>query len=165
MGYTVQIAKKALIRVGTGGGDALETLGYTRNGADVTKEAFFLDVPGDEYGGDDGPPIEMQFLGEIARVRLEFTKWDKVIAAKLTARLKGKTAGTIDTDDIGALVFTNEYYMRLLILAVDNPRNFPWAVMRMPIEINRGTKFSTLVIEAECHRNQDDGILYDNVIV
>ena len=59
----IQVAGLAPIKVDG------ELLGYTRNGADTTKEAYWLDVPGDENGGDDGPPIDVQYLGEIARVR------------------------------------------------------------------------------------------------
>ena len=50
-------------------GGAQASLGYTRNGVDITFEGFFLDVMGDETGGDDGPPIDRQYLGEIARIR------------------------------------------------------------------------------------------------
>ena len=68
MANLVHVAGLALIKISFGGSGYLE-LGYTRNGADITHEGFFLDVPGDENGGDEGPPIEIQFLGEIARVR------------------------------------------------------------------------------------------------
>ena len=134
-----------------------EVLGYTRNGADTTDEAYWLDVPGDENGGDDGPPIDIQYLGEISRVRLELTKWDETIANKLRARLKGAAAGQID--GVGTLVAR---LSKSFVLEIDSPalsRTYYRAIPRMPIEMNRGTKFSTLVCEFECHKGED-GKLY-----
>jgi hypothetical protein len=69
MTATPQNHGKATIRVNTGSAGVLETVGYTRNGADLTTEGFWIDVPGDENGGDSGPPIEIQYVGEMARVR------------------------------------------------------------------------------------------------
>jgi len=159
MAIAVNVAGAAQIQVNTGGSFALETLGYTRNGADVTKEAFFLDVPGDANGGDDGPPIDIVYLGEIARIRLELTKWDNAIANKLRPRLYGGTLGQTGTP--GTLMVGGSKTHRVLINTTNDDRNFPVCVLRMPIEINRGTKFSTLVLEFEAH--SVSGLLYNAV--
>lgn len=133
-------------------------VGLTRNGADITHEAYWLDVPGDQNGGDNGPPIDIQFLGEIGRVRLEFTKWDKVVANQIRARARSATAGQPTV--AGTLMFGDLKYLRLLINAVNDPINFPVAIPRAPIEINRGVKYSVLVCEFECHKGSD-GVLYN----
>lgn len=160
MTAAIQVAGAARIFVDIAG--TMTELGYTRNGAEVTKEAQWLDVPGDVNGGDEGPPIDIQFLGETARVRLELTKWNPDAAAILMKRSKDAavTAGT--PMDAGTLMFASNA-MRLCILAENNPRNFPRAIPRQPVEINRGTKFSTLVCEFECYAN-DAGLLYDATI-
>jgi hypothetical protein len=150
----IQVAGLAAIKIDG------ELLGYTRNGADTTKEAYWLDVPGDENGGDDGPPIDVQYLGEIARVRLEFTKWDEAVANKVRARVKGGTAGS--PADAGTLMAGDG---KTVTLTIDSPqltRHFYKAFPRMPIEMNRGTKFSTLVCEFECHKDGETGQLYTN---
>jgi hypothetical protein len=135
------------------------TLGQTRNYAEVTHEAFFLDVPGDANGGDDGPPIEVQYLGEISRVRCELTKWDKTTADVVRRRSKAQTtAGTPGT--AGTLMFGGTNVMRLLLNNANDVRNFNRAIPRMPIEIGRGTKYSTLVCEFECHKDSN-GVLYN----
>ena len=144
--YMVNVAGKALIKVGTGAGGALEDLGYTRNGADITKEAFWGEVHGDENGGDEGPPIGVQYFGEIARVRLELTKYDPAIFAKVEARLQGAQAGTVAADAPGTLVIGGDKYIRLCIAATNAPINFPIAIPRGAIEVNKGTKFSTAVL-------------------
>jgi len=157
MAIAVQVAGLATIKIDG------EILGYTRNGADITKEAFFLDVPGDEHGGDDGPPIEIQYLGELCRVRLEMTKYDNTVADAVRRRCKDQTAGQPYSNGVlaGELMFGDAQYVRLTIDCPRQPRNFPVAVPRQPIELNRGTKYSTLICEFECHRNQSTGILYD----
>ena len=79
MAVAVQVAGLATIKIAAAVGSPLYTLGYTQNGAFITTEGYTVNVPGDENGGDDGPPIEIQSLGETARVRLEFTKGGKLL--------------------------------------------------------------------------------------
>ena len=162
MATAVQVAGVTTVSVGTGAADALETLGKSRNGVIVRKDAFWLNVPGDDNGGDDGPPIEIQMLGEIAIVRLELTKFDSAILTKVAARLKGGTEGSAPAT-VGSLVFSNNYFYRLLLNNANDPINFLRAVPRGAYEKNRGTKYQTAVLEFECHRN-DSGVLHNAVI-
>jgi len=138
----------------------LEDLGYTGQGADVQNQGFFLDVPGDENGGDAGPPIDIQYMGEIARIRLELTKWDSAIAAKIQTRLLAGTAGTPGT--AGTLMFSGSKTVRVLLSTTSGPMNFPRCFLRNPWEINKGTKYSRLVLEFEAHKD-GSGILYNAV--
>ncbi len=154
MAAAVQNGGLATIKVDVGAG--LVTLGYTRNGADESEDSFMTDVPGDENGGDEGPPIEIQMMGMIARVRLELTKWDTTVAAAIRARLKSATDGTPPTP--GTMIFSGAKDFRLLIHSVSLPHNFPRAIPRSAIEMNNGTKYATLVIEFECHKDAN-GVL------
>ncbi len=147
-------------------------LGQTRNYAEVTKEAFFLDVPGDANGGDDGPPIEIQYLGEIARIRVELTKWNTTAAdlvrARVTGAIAGKLQGTLNV--VGVKMFDQRdnpdagnpdpRTIRILLSNANDNRNFNRCIPRMPIEIGRGTKYSTLICEFEAHKDVN-GILYN----
>lgn len=154
---------KATIKVNTGASAALETLGFTRNGGDVSEEAFWIDVPGDENGGDSGDPIDIQYIGEMARVRLELTKFDQAVLTKVMKRLNaaGKTAGTVGT--VGRFVFLNSEFFRLVIDTPTDPKNFVRAVPRAPTNRNMGTRFTMKVIEFDCYKN-DSGVLYDNTV-
>ncbi len=162
MAATPQNHGKALIQVGTGSSGALETVGYTRNGADLTTEGFWIDVPGDENAGDSGPPIEIQYVGEMARVRIELTKFDQAIIDKIMRKLNtnSKTAGTIATP--GTFVFMNNYAFRLLINTPTEPRNFPISVPRAPTQRNMGVRFAMKVLEFDCYQNSD-GVLWNKV--
>ena len=161
MTAAVQVAGLATIKVGTGDGGSLDTLGYTRDGAQITYEAYSVDVPGDEFGGDEGPPIDIQYLGETARIRLEMTKYDSSVKDKLEDRLLGENAGTPGTP--GTLLFADSKTVRLAIdTANDNPdRNFPRATLvKTPIEVNKGTKYSTLILEFVAYEDAD-GVLFN----
>lgn len=165
MAIQVNVAGKTQIQVDTGDAHAMERLGWTRGGVETVKEAFWIDVPGDEHGGDEGPPVDVQYIGEIARVRMELTKYDPDVLAKIMRRLwdESATAGTPKTP--GTLVFGNTRAFRLLLYSITSGmrRNFPRAFPRMPVELNRGTKFSTLVMEWECHKN-GSGVLYNTSV-
>ena len=160
MAHAVHVAGKALVKVGTGAAGVLEELGYTRNGVDIRCEGFFLNVPGDENGGEHGPPIDVQIFGEIAHVRLELTKWTVVVADEIASRTKDGTAGTPPTP--GTLMFAGSKAIRLLVATATTPMNFLRAFPRGAIEINKGTRYSALVCEFECHKNAA-GLLYNAV--
>lgn len=159
MASLIQVGGLATIKVDTASSNALEIIGTTRNGAEITFEGFFLDVPGDENGGDDGPPIDVQYLGETARIRLELTKWDTAVADKVSHREYGGSVGVVPT--AGNLQFQGSKSFRLTVNTTSVAYNFPRAIMRMPIELNRGTKFSTLVLEFEAHKDAN-GVLWNN---
>jgi hypothetical protein len=162
MAKQVNVAGLALIRLGVGV-SALQDLGYTVNGATIVTEGHAVNIPGDENGGDDGPPIEIQMLGETARVRLELTKWDPAVQLVLETRLGGGTAGTPAA--AGTLVFANSNFFRLVVNSPVTPRNFPCATLvRTPIEINKGTKYSRLVCEFECYKHPTSGVLWNATI-
>lgn len=149
MAEVVNVYGPALIRVGTGAAGALETLGYSVNGVEFEENAFTSNVPGDQNGGDEGPPIDVQYFGQIDIVRLDLSKYDTAILAKLDCRLLGGTSGSVGAP--GTLIFGGSKYYRLLISPTTGPRNYLGATPRTAIVHNRGTKFSRLRIEFECH--------------
>ena len=161
----IQVFGAAKIWIGVSG--TWYPLGFTRNGVDQTDEAFWLDVPGDEYGGDDGPPLDVQFLGAVVRLRCELTKWNVDNVNIIRARLNTPGAlighGYINCSAIGELALQGDgedsYSFPLVIEPaclnsgqVYGAYIFYRAIPRMPIEINHATKFSTVVCEFECHR-------------
>lgn len=155
MASTVHVAGAAQIKLDTGSSNALEELGYTINGAEIREEIFMENVPGDENGGDAGPPIDVQYFGEVHHVRLELSKWDASIAAKVLPVLYGGTAGVTGTP--GTLMAQGSKTYRLVINSSTEPRNYPRAFLRNQKETNKGTKFSRLVLDFECHASAAGG--------
>ena len=179
---SVQVFGPAKIIVAAPGAAAAAfmTFGYTQDGAKINIEGHAINVPGDETGGNENIPVEVQLIGETARVRLEMTKWDKAVGNLLAARFPSRLAGGVITP--GRLAFANDDYWRLMIKGtlvngIYNAWNFPCATLvRTPMEINSGTKYSRLMMEFDCHRNQKPvsgsgtwngaalGVLYNDVL-
>lgn len=162
MAIAVQVGGKITVKVNYGEG--LKDLGYTRNGVQYTEEGFYADVPGDENGGDEGPPVEVQFFGEVHRIRCELTKYDQAVAAKVAAKVAGGNGGTPGAP--GTLFFAGEKTMRVVCTGTppagaSHTRNYSYCIPRMPIELNAGTKFSTLVVEFEAHKPPGQTVLYN----
>ena len=142
-------------------GDSIETLGYTRNGAEVSEHAYHEDVAGDQNGGDAGPPIDVQYLGATAHIRLDMTKVDIAVMAKIRARLDGATFGTPSTP--GTFMFSGTKDFRLILDSPNDPRNFPRVIARNEISSNNGTKYQSWSLELEAHKN-DSGVLENTTV-
>jgi hypothetical protein len=158
MAVTVNVAGIATIQVDTGSSNALETLGLTENGAEVTFEGYYGDVPCDDNGGNEGPPADVQYFGETAEIRLTLSKFDPTILAKVNALLYGGTAGTPGI--VGTLMFAQNFTYRLLINSPTAPLNFPRVIFRRPRELGKGTKYSRMVLVGTAYKN-GSGILYN----
>ncbi|MEN6507094.1 MAG: hypothetical protein ABFD92_21365 [Planctomycetaceae bacterium] len=156
----VQVAGLAEIKIALAGG-ALQVLGYTRQGAQISADGFFENVPGDENGGDAGPPVDVQYLGEIARVRLELTKWVAAVADQVVTRVSGATTGR--PSPAGTLMFADSKQFRVVVNSPTTPLNFPRCIVRAPYEINKGTVYSRLVLEFEAHKDSS-GVLFNSTV-
>ena len=160
MAATPQVSGACEIKLDTGTTRALQSLGWTANGANVTRTRLTTDIPGDQNGGDEGVPIDIQDFGGFYRVRLEMTKWDTAVESKV--RVTGNPNGTGGYSSLslgsvvtpGTLIVANAAYYRLLLLPTDAARamNFLAAIPREdPYEINFGTKYSRLILSFTCY--------------
>lgn len=147
------------IDLGNGAGN-LANFGYTEDGVSPLFNGTFNDVHGDQNGGLAGVPIDIQWYGEIAVVRLVFTKFAVGVAYKVmqrTASGAGLTQGTPDTP--GRLLFTESQAMRLLLSPTSRPMNFTRAVPRGPISPDpKGVKYQRWTCEFECHKDANGSV-------
>lgn len=158
MALAIQLGGLATIKVCTTGG-SLATLGYTINGAEITEDIMTEMVHGDENGGESGPPIDIQYMGEVHTIRLTLTKYDETVLNTIRAGLAGGTAGTPGTS--GSLYFQGTAYWRLLIHSVNTPRNYLCAVFTEAKEVNLGTKHSKAIVTAKCYRASAGAVMYN----
>lgn len=161
-----QVAGLASIEVDTGTGvpHAREVLGYTRDGAGIRFDGYWIDIPCDTHGGEQGPPSDIQILGETALITLDLTKWDEAVIAKIKQRAYGQVTeglvtGGAGATAVGSLMIGGALTYRLIIGSLFDAFDFPVAIFREPIEINKGTKYSTYRVEATAYRHTD-GYLY-----
>ncbi len=163
MGMQVNVSGACLVKVDNRQGPGLQSLGYGENSIGIEEEVFSEGVPGDENGGDAGPPIDVQYFGELHRVRMELSKWDPAIATTVLSKVNNGTAGVLA--QAGSLMAAGNLAYRLLLLPTVLPRNYLQAFLRgAPTEINKGTKYSRLVLNWECHANGVGGTIYNTVI-
>lgn len=154
---TIQVDGLATVKCCTVGG-ALATVGYSINGVEITEQIFTEEVKGDENGGDAGPPIDVQYLGEMHTIRITMTKYDESELNKIRAGLAGGTAGTPGTS--GTLYGQGGVSWRLLIHSVNRPRNYTNVIFSEPKEINKGTIHSKATIIARAYKD-GSGVLYN----
>lgn len=130
--------------------DSLQ-LGYTRDGARIRLEPKWGDVHSDDYGGAGGAPADSQLLGALAHVTCELTKYDVAEIRKLTAFGEDPASATAFTlPTLGTLVRQENKTQTLLLDGVNEDWTFSTAFVRQAIEVNKGTRFSTLMCGFEC---------------
>lgn len=159
MPATPQVSGACEILVDTGASRALESFGWTANGADFREGRQTLPIPGDQNGGDNGVPIEIQDLGATISMRLEMTKWDNAVAAKIR-RGNNPVATAFSSIPLGGVVtpgtfiVANGGYFRLLLKPVDTSwaHNFLCAIPEgEPYSLNLGAKHSRLIVSFTCY--------------
>lgn len=159
MAVQIEVKGPALIKIASPAGGSLEILGYTNNGVEITEEIYTGRVDGDQNGGEEGPPLDLQYFGEVHIVQMTLTKFDKAVLNKIRASYAGATAGTPGTP--GTLMFQDEKAFRLLIASTNDPRNYTNVVFHRPKTLNVGTKHQRAIVVAECHKHPTTGVLYN----
>jgi hypothetical protein len=149
----------------------LQKLGEQMDMTEPEHQVFLHNVPGDRNGGPEGPPIEVQYLGEIARIRCDMSRWDPTVWDFLRKLGVKASQGTITDAHVGQLILTNRA-VRVILISSARPINFPCCIVRNPYVYGMGTKFSRASVEFEAHRtpgisDQSPGdqanIFYDSV--
>lgn len=183
MAEYIQVSGKCDIYIGDSdyeGTPVLTKLGEQLDDTRIEIQQYFHDVPGDRHGGPQGPPIERQILGKVARCVLNLSRFDPALYLQLLQHRAFADNGEIADAEVGSLVLLERAF-RLLIkpaknnaLAANHPTypnvdpfiwNFTCCNISVPISMNQGTKFSALQLVMEAHRAPEGhnkaGILWD----
>ena len=147
----------------------LQNLGYALDQPRVIEQPYWYDVHGDQHGGMNGPPIDVQYLGMVIRVRAELSRFDRDVANIVRKRIRNGTIGSVPDADIGALAFQSPEFMRVVMSpqhavrgSASETRNYVCCIPREATEQSYGTKFSTFIFEFEAHRYQASSGLVEN---
>lgn len=141
----------ALVQVGTGANNALQTLGYTVDGATIEEtyatEPIMTDVAGTVYAG------EYQKMGIGIKISGNLISWNPTVwDAVLKKMSNGSTAGTQGAT--GALVFTNSNTMKFALVSADtleDPYFIPVALFKDPQNRKLASKHNPLNFTAVGH--------------
>lgn len=138
-----------LIKTGTGASAALEELGISEDGPDVSFNVFADAVFSDAAG--PRVPVDLQRMGEDATVRVRLVDYDLVVWKKLVALAMGNvTVGTGGSP--GGLIATGGSAYRLVLTSLDDPLRFTTATLRNPQALKMGTVIKKPVLEFYCWR-------------
>ncbi len=109
---------------GVGSAGALTFVGYSEFGVDVRMVAAYRDVISD-FGGPE-VPVDSQFMGEHAYIRMTLNKYNEAVLQKIAARRFGTsvTAGAIEANGLGSLMIAEAYAYQLLLYCPYNTKSF-----------------------------------------
>ena len=156
MAAAVHVAGTLAISTDVSG--SLAALGYSVNGVNITVLEFMENIPGDEKGGDAGPPIDVLSHGTIHIVEFDMTKWDDALAGQIDTRVKSGTAGSVSAGD---LMRADSKALRLLLNGANFTRNYLHAIPRGNIQLGPvGSRYSRRRFVFECH--DVGGVLYNS---
>lgn len=127
-------------------------LGYSRDGASIRIEPRWIDVPSDDFGGASGAPSDAQFVGAIASVSVDLTKYEAADVRRLTS-FAGTSGSAGVFPSFGTLMRQDLITESLLLDGVNEDWVFATAFVRAAIEVNKGTRFSTFNLGFECWIN------------
>lgn len=157
-------------------GDLIK-IGEQMDDTKIQVQGYFHDVFGDRHGGPQGPPIERQMLGQIARVQFSLSRWSHEVRAMIQQHNVFATDGAVQDSEVGALMFRDRCF-RLLIKnsrenysqSGDDPftYNFVCATLSTPVDCGQGSKHSILQFSMEAHRapegHPNAGVLWNRDI-
>lgn len=166
MARAVVVYGLSVVSIAKGVGGSYSELGTTQDGVMLSAEHFTHPIKNDENGGQEGPPVEIQTLGRIDRVRCELTKYDSAQAAILEALVAGASTVNGTPEAAGVLLFAGDksYKVKIVSTAPGTVTTVTREYKRCVIhraEHARGTKASTFVIEFEGHKDSNSTVFTD----
>lgn len=95
---------------GLSGVSGLADLGYTNDGVEIEEREFTIECKTDRYGGEQGPPADVQSLGREAIIRLNLTEFNAEYFHMLESRMPRNSLAASAPGQIltpGTLKFSN----------------------------------------------------------
>ena len=134
-------------------------LGYAEDRVQIEEKPFWHEVKADSYGGAEGPPCDVQYLGALVLVRCLLNRFDEAYLRAL---------GSIDVGAPGEMPPTG-WYMRqdggmkqLRLINQTYVLTYSKAVLRQGRQFNVGTRHQAFALMFECHVNNPcDSVLFD----
>lgn len=162
MAHAVHALGKCQILVDTGTSNALESLGFSEDQVTIEERVFRHDIHSDEYGGPEGPPIDVQYLGEVHYITMSLVNFDIAIYKKIQAKIYGGTLGV--SQNPGTLMGGESKAWRLLLKPItdpygtptaNEPRNYLLAFPFTNVRWAMGTKATRVPMVWEAHATED----------
>lgn len=145
---------KATLQTPGGGGYGSEfDLGVNREAIPIIATPQLLDVPCDDFGGTEGSPADVQYMGAIVTIQLSLTKYEKTVMEQfmLGFAWTGATVGQIPP--LGAFVRQNDYSFKLRLVSANIEREFYHCFVRNGGATGQGSRYASYDLQVEAHMN------------
>ena len=153
------------IWVSTGSNGIYEQLGRSINGVQVADNPFIVPVHSDTNGGEQGPPVDYQFLGKQGFLSCEMAQYNESIMDKVRARIpvnslnSGNAAVTFSA---GMLLGCAGAFFRVILYSPNWTRRYLGCIPIEPMQFNVGVIHSRHSIAFIC--NAVNGVVYDSTV-
>jgi len=131
-------------------GGAFDPIGFTRDGVPVRIEPRYFDIATDDRGGERGVPSDTQFLGAIANLNLDLTKYEKDQLDQLKTFTDDATIAVGTVPEFGRLIVQEGIAMAIRLNGGKEKKTFHTCFIRQAIEYNSGTRARFYRLGFEC---------------
>jgi len=144
-------------------------LGVATDTLEITPRPFYNDIYSDQYGGQQGPPVDVQYLGETIDINFSLTTWNETAINLLKQRAINQVRGVVSQNEIGSFTLKS-HSIRFLINTqdTDDIRNFWCCLARQPVPIGMGTKWAEYRISLTAYRppcyHPNSGVIEDKTL-
>ncbi len=145
------------IWVSTGSGGVYEALGRSINGVQISDNPYFVPVHSDTNGGEQGAPVDYQYLGKQGYLSFECAQYDDAIAAKIRDRIP-----VTATFSVGMLLGCSSAFFKVILYGPNIRRRYLGAIPIDPIQFNAGAIHSRSNFGFIC--NAVGGVIYDSTV-
>ena len=128
----------ALIKTGTGAAGALESLGYSEDGVEISVREYREPVRTDVAG--PAVPADLQHMGADAIIRARLSAYDLGVLVKVRKRHDATADGQLPT--LGRLVGTAGDAFKPVIAGADEVWRVPTAILREAQDTKLGTRYT-----------------------
>ena len=133
----------AFVYVGTGAGNALQLLGYTDQGVEMSVDEFKEPIMTDLYG--NRVPQDYQDMGMSARITVNLIACDRTVLASVIGRGDRSEVGEISQP--GLVLGMSGYAFGV---AIASPADYPWVFYSCLMSKGFGTRLATKANPFRC---------------
>jgi hypothetical protein len=132
-------------------------LGINREAIPIIVTPSMLDVPSDDFGGPDGVPADVQYMGAIANIQLSLTKFDKAFVDSFLTGYTWDDGGADDVQtagilpEFGAFARQNSFFFKMTLTSAYVVRTFEQCIVRNGGATGQGTRYASYDLQVECH--------------
>ena len=132
-------------------------LGINREAIPIIVTPSMLDVPSDDFGGPDGIPAAVQYMGAIANIQLSLTKFDRDHIDSFLTGFTFDDGGSNDTQTAGILpafgsfARQNNFFFVMTLTSANVTRMFEQCIVRNGGATGQGTRYSSFDLQVEAH--------------